>query len=341
MVVIQPVSASSPCPAPESSHGGMLWRWRHQTLPVHASAGKAGSTSRRKRSSREKVIARFFILDSAVVRTISTISESSRVVGAIARQHPATSHTLSVTHLSLGIEFNTQMEEQLIDHIHPIAIPREERGNELSTLGYLKYGLGTLASQVAKIESPFQEKERVENIRIGFSGNHPDLPPGAAHILPCFFHWFGVSICNYARLAGFLGGLAEGKYDQLAIEDPTKFRLITEHCDDYVESISELAPVVAWRNKVAAHFAITAPRKATDNPALLDASVMYPVGYLEGRIRVGMMTFSRTDSQGNMHEGRMDPWSVTEVFEKLCLRYWPDVARNPNYGQRNPSTPEN
>lgn len=228
------------------------------------------------------------------------------------------------------------MEMISIDHIHPIAVPSDERGNEFVTLRYLQYGLGTLANQVAKLEQPLQEKYPTETTDFMFFGNHPDLPPGALDILPCFFHWFGVSVYNYARLVGFLGGLAEGAYSRLALEDSTKFKLITEHCDNYVASIAELVPVVVWRNKVAAHFAITAPRKSTDNPALLDASVMYQVGYDKGRFRVNVMALSRTDSQGVMHEGAMPPWSVTEVYEGLISRYWPHVARNPDYRPTNP-----
>jgi hypothetical protein len=211
----------------------------------------------------------------------------------------------------------------IIDHIQAIHLPDGQGRNELTTLACLRAGLELLANRIAHLEKPFQEEERVTNSQIMSVGNDPSLPPGAVALLPCFFHWFGVSVCNYVRLVGFLRGLAQGAYDRTALEDPAKFKLIVEQCDDYVTSVSEIAPVKLWRDKIAAHFAITAPRKASDNVALLDFSVMYPVGYDSGRFRVNVLSLSRSDASGSTHEASMPPWSVTEVFEHLSRRYWP------------------
>ena len=219
----------------------------------------------------------------------------------------------------------------IIDHIQAINLPDDQGRNEMTTLDCLQAGLGALANQVALIERPIQENERATKKQVLFFGNHPDLPSGTVQLLPCFFHWFGVSVCNYARLVGFLRGLAYGTYDRAALEDPAKFKLIEEQCSDYVSSIPELAPVKLWRDKIAAHFAITAPRKNSDNVALLDFSVMYPVGYDSGRFRVNVLIHSRSDASGSTHEAKLPNWSVTEVFEKLSVRYWPaPTSTTPN-----------
>lgn len=211
----------------------------------------------------------------------------------------------------------------IIDHIQEINLPGDQGGNELTTLACLQAGLGALATQVTLLEKPIQEEERTTKRQVWFFGNNPALPPGAVMLLPCFFHWFGISVCNYVRLVGFLRGLAQGAYDRTALEEPAKFKLIEEQCNDYVSSVAELAPVKLWRDKIAAHFAITAPHKTSDNVALLDFSVMYPVGYDSGRFRVNVLVHFRSDASGLTHEAKLPPWSVTEVFEQLSERYWP------------------
>ena len=74
------------------------------------------------------------------------------------------------------------------------------------------------------------------------------LPTG---LLSCAFQWYAVSACNYAQLVGWL-----------ATHNP-------EAAKDYMKKV--MPRVSQFRNKVAAHFAITDPRR--DNEADLAASV--------------------------------------------------------------------
>jgi hypothetical protein len=130
-----------------------------------------------------------------------------------------------------------------------------------------------------------------------------------------------VSLINYAKLVGFVSGLSSNAFTRHDLEDEKKFQEIAKYCDAYVGSVEELAAIKFWRDKIAAHFAITAPRK-TDNPAFLDFSVMYPVGYGNGRFRVSVFSLRRTDSAGNAHTGKLPSWSLTETHEALQGRYW-------------------
>ena len=208
-----------------------------------------------------------------------------------------------------------------IDHITNCLIDPADVSvsNALKELRYLSVGLHHLYANVVAEETPLREKYKkwtttYGDISLGLQQNPVPL-------LTCFFHWYSVSIINYARLIGFLAGLSSHKFTLLDLEDETKYQKITKYCDAYVHSVRELSAIKCWRNKIAAHFSITAPKKI-DNPASLDFSVMPPVAYENGRFRVGVLTFHRTDSTGNTHSGKLPRWSLTETHEALRGRYW-------------------
>lgn len=204
----------------------------------------------------------------------------------------------------------------VVDYLSGLSVLESDGVNELITLSCLSTGLATLAQQVKLLEQPIQDDEKERRKRITFYG-FGFLPQETEELLPCYFHWFGTSLCNYARLVGFLSGVSSGAFSRSATEDPKNFRIIKEYCDTYIDSIPELIPIKIWRNKVFAHFAITNPR-SSDNAALLDSSVMSPISYFDGRFRVGGMV---TASRGA--EAELPHWSVTESYELLSPRFWP------------------
>lgn len=212
-----------------------------------------------------------------------------------------------------------------VDHVTGVAVDPQECCNELATLRHLAAGLDALRGQVALMEAPIQEDERRRGVRVQHLG-FGWLPPHAEEILPCFFHWFGTSVCNFARLVGFLQGVSSGAFRRDATEDGKSHKRIKQCCDDYVASIGELAPILIWRNKVFAHFAITAPHR-DDNAALLDLSAMSAMGYSNGRIRVGGM---RIVARGA--DASLPAWSLTETFELLGPRFWPQEPGPGNSG---------
>jgi hypothetical protein len=211
-----------------------------------------------------------------------------------------------------------------IDHVVPINVPDLVGTNELITLRSLAAGLFMLERHVAALEHRMNESDRAQNTRTrlwGFGGfplaDGSEVSEHDVQLLNCFFHWFGMSLCNYVRLVGYLGGLEAGVFAREALADPSKFELVKAHCDGYVDSIPELNAVALWRNKAYAHFAITAPRK-DDTVALLDLTVMSPIGYSDGRFCVGMMGIGSGGSLASL-----PPWSVSAVFHALKSRYWP------------------
>lgn len=196
-----------------------------------------------------------------------------------------------------------------IDHLKPILIDENICGNEISTLSYLSVGLYHLYFTVKNYETMVENQNRASETKIILSmGSTRGLPHGADQLLPCLFHWFGVSIMNYARLIGFLDGISTGKYTKRDLESYSNYKKVKKVCGNYVNSVPELSAIKIWRDKVAAHFAITDPvddrfgitdpKKKPDNPAFLEFSIMYPVSYCEGRFKVGRMEFTRIDSTG-------------------------------------------
>lgn len=206
----------------------------------------------------------------------------------------------------------------VLDHIARIEIDDAVGHNEQTTLATLATGLSVLARTVGDLEQPLIRAEQERGTRVFFQG-FGLLDPAQEQLLSCIFHWFGMSVCNYARLVGYLSGLSAGVYTREQASDPAFHGVVRRHCTNYVDSIPELQNIKIWRNKVYAHFAITDPRP-DDNPAMLDLTVMSPVTYVHSRLRAGGMILTI-----NNHDAELPHWSVTEAFECLAPRFWPSV----------------
>ena len=205
----------------------------------------------------------------------------------------------------------------IIDHLAQHSVSDADGRNELNTLSVLGSGIHSIVQTVESYEQAIRSHLGTAAKSSGFYGfGMPGLPPSAESLLPCLFHWYGITICNYARLVGFLSGISSGVYTRSATEDSSNYKLIKEHCDNYVSSIPELEPVKIWRNKVFAHFALTDPR-ANDNAALLDVSTMSPTSFLGGRFHVGGVTIACRGAAISM-----PAWSITETYEQLSSRFW-------------------
>lgn len=210
----------------------------------------------------------------------------------------------------------------LLDGIEQIEVPGDDYLNEVVTLSTLRNGIRQLYGMVKKREVAFDRAGGSEYKMFSFGSKNPD----ERHVLEtiaCFFHWFGISVCNYARLVGFIRGLSRGTFSRADLTDFNAFKVVKPAIDDYVSEIAELGDVKIWRNKVFAHFAITDPFKA-DNIATLDMSVMFPVALLNWRYVVGGLQHFRGNSKGSF-TSELPQWSLTEVFESLEPRFWPGL----------------
>jgi hypothetical protein len=211
----------------------------------------------------------------------------------------------------------------ILDNIVRLEVDDDIAVNELTTLNQLFTGLQFLAGQVAETEAPIRTYEETNRKRVTFTGfgnlERFGIPSVYENLLTCQFHWFGNTLCNFVRLVGFVNGLQCGSIKRSEENSHIDDRTTKKICDDYVNSIQEIEPILFWRNKVFAHFAITDPRKS-DNSAGLDLSVMSPVGYMNNRFRLGGWSVA---TRGDEFE--MPSWSVTETFEALGDRFWPEI----------------
>ena len=216
-----------------------------------------------------------------------------------------------------------------IDKIQKIEINPNDFNNEFNALISLKSGMLTLYNSIKPVEISILEQTKGSKLTyIGASGSGI-IPPELDSLLPCFFHWFANTLVNYARLTGFVIGKKNGSFPTYDDSNSKLYKkTINEFCNNYVASVNEIKEVVKWRNKVSAHFALTAPYKE-DNIATLAESINFPISYHEGRLVTGLLVFS-TGTDNNMHTSEIPKWSLTEVFEVLINRFWPDVVIKQN-----------
>jgi hypothetical protein len=210
-----------------------------------------------------------------------------------------------------------------IDTVAKLEIRPDDHFNEFRTLQTLSQGIYQLYMIIKHRELEFERrcgsnKMIVQSFGIDFDGSREHL-----NTIACYFHWFGVSLCNYARLVGFIYGLEKKLFTRTDLGAKANFKSIKEAIDAYVNSVIELEKVRFWRNKVGAHFAITDPYK-DDNIATLDMSVVFPVSF-ENRYVVGGFTMMKGNSTES-HTSQLPRWSLTEVFETLVPRFWPDYS---------------
>lgn len=209
----------------------------------------------------------------------------------------------------------------LIDGVEHIEVSRDDFFNEIRTLHTLFIGLRNLTGMLKRREVEF-ERAGGDKIKVFKFGGHSDEEVEFLDFVACIFHWFGVSVCNFARLVGLIRGLHLGHFTRIDLVDTTKFDVIKKSINEYVGSITELERVLVWRNKVFAHFAITDPRKH-DNLTTLDMSVVHPVTFT-GKYVVGGLVMTRSGPRGS-ESSSLPEWSLTEVFEALGPRYWPGL----------------
>jgi hypothetical protein len=190
----------------------------------------------------------------------------------------------------------------ILDHIDSLRLSEADAARHFDStmaLARLGDGLFWLHRTVAELERRAQTDAAPEDVRLAVAGGILDrLPLG---LLSCIFQWYAVSACNYAQLVGWL---AAGNPDG---------------AKKYVKRV--MPRLVEYRNKVAAHFALTDPRR--DNEADLAASVMTQVVYAHGRLCAAALTTVVTAGNQEMTASRDLSWSLTLAHERLLPRYWP------------------
>jgi hypothetical protein len=142
-----------------------------------------------------------------------------------------------------------------------------------------------------------------KDIRYFSAGNDPSLAWLNKGLLYCFFQWYSVSACNYVRLIGWLS-----RQENLQRRTPRQ----------YVDSV---IPNVLWfRKKIAAHF-VRAGEDSRDTEADRVASVLYQVGFEDGRFYAPIWKVTVRRNSKESTSTNEAPWSITETHEALMQRY--------------------
>lgn len=221
-----------------------------------------------------------------------------------------------------------------IDFIDQVIVEENTCGNELRSLRTLTIGLMDLCAFVKRREVAF-EKANGGKLKVMMYGAMNQEEQRFLDVTACMFHWFGLSLCNFVRLVGFIRGLHKGEFARSDLTDKKGAEKAKKAIDAYVASVTEIGAVRIWRNKVFAHFAITDPYK-DDNVSTLDMSVVFPVSF-DGRYVVGGMTMTRSNASGTFTSD-LPCWSMTEVFESLIPRYWPGLSFHEQIDKTNEPT---
>ena len=190
-----------------------------------------------------------------------------------------------------------------LDHIDNLRIAQlesDERFEELMALHRIGAGLWWLYGMVLDHERILLAESQVDDVQLAVVGGILENQP--MEVLSCAFQWYAVSVCSYARLVGWL-----------TTGDSSKAR-------DYIQKV--MPRIYGFRNKVAAHLALTDPRN--DNEADLETSVMTQVIYCQGRLCAGALTPILNPGEHEISVSRDISWSLTLAHQKLTPRYWPD-----------------
>ncbi len=167
------------------------------------------------------------------------------------------------------------------------------------TLARLADGLFWIDSDVKRVEKYTTEKANKKNVPVAVSGGI--LENTALGRLSCQFQWYAVSAHNYAQLVGWL-----------VYGNPSQAKA-------YVKRV--MPNITKYRNKVAAHFALTDPRN-DDNLATLSASVMTYIVYAKDHFYAGSIS-PKTLAGKEIDESNIPAWSLTIAHQQLSERYWP------------------
>lgn len=110
-----------------------------------------------------------------------------------------------------------ESEELLLDGIEELKVNRSEYVNEIGSLRTLFNGLRKLNKSVKRSEVAF-EKAGGDRVKVWVFGGAMESQH-SLDVKACMFHWFGLSLCNYARLVGFVRGLHLGELVRADLTD--------------------------------------------------------------------------------------------------------------------------
>jgi hypothetical protein len=207
------------------------------------------------------------------------------------------------------------MEKLILDTVRGIEFDKSNPPlNNLHALGYLPKGIFTLANQIRKYEVGMED-----GTDFPISGVTLAYGPSISNIemVACCFSWYSISLHNYLKLVGLVELVMQQRWSREDVANPENGKKIKLHCTNYVKDV--IPEIHRWRNKIAAHFAITAPFPE-DNQALLEFSAMNNIAYMSPYFYAGALQWGTKGGKTDLPK-----WSVTESIQTLTPRLWPQA----------------
>ena len=198
----------------------------------------------------------------------------------------------------------------VLDHVEGIVVSREMHHNNFNVLRSLEIGLFSLAS--------FTRQKEIEALEIHGKDKIVGLVKAddEALMLGCVFDWFAISMVSYMSTVKLTHLMEENRWDLAQLQVKGSQNKLRVQRSSYIDRVAP--ELLQWRNKIAAHRAATDPRG--DVLAVLTYSTMPTVTYHSPYYRVGDFTITMGDGSVSPFQ----PWALTQTYEKLALRYWPD-----------------
>ena len=199
----------------------------------------------------------------------------------------------------------------VVDHIDGIDVSTEAHHHNLTVLQSLDIGLFRLAESTRQYEVEALERFGRENTTGLFHFGSPQ-----ELWLGCMFDWFAISLVSYMRTVQLMNLMETNGWGLEDLKRKSAKQKLRDASNAYINRVAPDA--LEWRNKIAAHRAATNPM--SDSLALLTYSTMPTVGYHSPYYCVGHITLTLWDGSS----AALPQWSLTQKYEELASRYWPD-----------------
>ena len=212
----------------------------------------------------------------------------------------------------------TAKDVTILDHIDHIEVPGHvfrSPVNQYWALVCLWQGLEFVNRQATQCNELVRQRVNPKGkLKVTLTGNHPGLADVPQGLLTCAFHWYAVTACQYVRTVGVIACTVDSKRPRPA---------------EYVKLV--IPEVLAFRDKVAAHFAWTTRHKQ-DSEAERKVSVMPSLAFVNDAFQVGVWVVLSRKGDEVSDSREIQPWSITHIHDRLRQRYWPDSSSPGNGG---------
>lgn len=205
----------------------------------------------------------------------------------------------------------TVSDHTILDYIDDIVVPGavfKSPANEYWALVCLRDGMEFLYRQAKHCDNAINAKFNTHGeVKHLAYGNLPELQGVPKGLLTCSFHWYAISACNYVRTIGTIACQRDSKYPKSIV---------------YIKKV--IPQVLAFRNKVAAHFA-WASKNNKDTDADRVVSILPPLVFINDSFHVGGLSVALKKAGKTSKSEAVEAWSICKVHEQLQKRYWPSA----------------